>query len=206
VQQAVDRSRQSYIWFWDPRTGKVHATSDDVYGEPFIPKGWKSYELRSPLTYLWFRGTVVMVNQWYATMWCIQLLELNKIVRARVSRDESIFPNASRFDPSRHLTGYGQPKDCVTSHVAFGNGRWIPYIPDCSLTRAGVFVQVGWLRVRSVMLCMTRALESLTGRWFVENALWTAMTAILAVLRIDHARDPKGNRVEIQIFTTGTAV
>ena len=47
----------------------------------------------------------------------------------------------------------------------------------------------------------------LTGRWFAEDALWTAMAAVLAVLRIDHARDPNGNRIEVKLeFTTGAAV
>ncbi|KAG1742276.1 cytochrome P450 [Suillus paluster] len=42
------------------------------------------------------------------------------------------------------------------------------------------------------------------GRWFVENSLWTAMAAILAVLRIDHARDSNGDKVEVKPeVTTG---
>jgi hypothetical protein len=46
-----------------------------------------------------------------------------------------------------------------------------------------------------------------TGRWFAENAVWTAMATILSILRIDYARDLNGNRIEIRPeFTTGLAV
>lgn len=46
-----------------------------------------------------------------------------------------------------------------------------------------------------------------TGRWFGENAVWTAMATILSVLRIDYARDPQGGRIEINPeYTTGLAV
>jgi hypothetical protein len=44
----------------------------------------------------------------------------------------------------------------------------------------------------------------LSGRWFAENSLWNAMVATLAVLRIDHARDANGNRIEVKPeITTG---
>ncbi|KAG1745097.1 cytochrome P450 [Suillus paluster] len=51
------------------------------------------------------KGAVVMVNQW------------------ALSRDENTFPDASRFDPNRHLTADGQLKDHFVNHFAFGNGR-----------------------------------------------------------------------------------
>jgi hypothetical protein len=38
----------------------------------------------------------------------------------------------------------------------------------------------------------------LAGRWFAENSLWTAAAAILAVLRIDHAKDSNGVRIEVK--------
>jgi hypothetical protein len=38
----------------------------------------------------------------------------------------------------------------------------------------------------------------LTGRWFAENSLWTAAASILAVLRIDHAKDSNGDRIEVK--------
>jgi hypothetical protein len=57
---------------------------------------------------------------------CIQLLELS-ILRA-LSRDEDVFPDASRFDPNRHLTIDGQLKDHVVNHFAFGHGRWVTQI------------------------------------------------------------------------------
>ncbi|KAG1726306.1 cytochrome P450, partial [Suillus lakei] len=45
------------------------------------------------------------------------------------------------------------------------------------------------------------------GRWFAENGLWTAAAAILAVLRIDHAKDSNGDRIEVKPeFTTGLVV
>ncbi|KAG1868042.1 cytochrome P450 [Suillus tomentosus] len=100
------------------------------------------------------KGTTVMVNQW------------------ALSRDEDIFPDASRFDPSRYLTVDGKLKSPVANHFAFGHGRRI-----CP------------------------------GRWFAENSLWTAIATILAVLRIDHARDSNGNRIEVKPkFTTGLAI
>ncbi|KAJ8579712.1 hypothetical protein M405DRAFT_835468 [Rhizopogon salebrosus TDB-379] len=43
------------------------------------------------------------------------------MVRA-LSRDEDMFPNASLFDPSRHLTTDGQLTDPLVNHPAFG--RW----------------------------------------------------------------------------------
>ncbi|KAG2083246.1 cytochrome P450 [Suillus discolor] len=100
------------------------------------------------------KGAMVMVNQW------------------ALSRDEDIFPDASRFDPSRHLTVDGKLKDPFVNHFAFGHGRRI-----CP------------------------------GRWFAENSLWTAAAAILAVLRIDHAKDSNGNKFEVKPeFTTGLAI
>ncbi|KAG1893639.1 cytochrome P450 [Suillus fuscotomentosus] len=100
------------------------------------------------------KGTVVMVNQW------------------ALSRDEDIFPDASRFDPTRHLTADGQLKDHFVNHFAFGHARRV-----CP------------------------------GRWFVQNSLWHAMAAILAVLGIDHARDSNGNKIEVKPeFTTGMVI
>jgi len=53
------------------------------------------------------KGAVVIVNQW------------------ALSRDEDIFPDASRFDPSRHLTVDGKLKSVFVNHFAFGHGRRI---------------------------------------------------------------------------------
>lgn len=92
------------------------------------------------------KGAVVMVNQW------------------ALSRDEDVFPDASHFDPSRHLTVDGKLKDPLVNHFAFGYGRRI-----CP------------------------------GRWFAENGLWTAAASILAVLRIDHAKDSNGHRIEVKL-------
>ncbi|KAG1837815.1 cytochrome P450 [Suillus tomentosus] len=98
------------------------------------------------------KGTIVMVNQW------------------ALSRDEDIFPDASRFDPSRHLTVDGKLKNPFVNHFAFGHGRRI-----CP------------------------------GRLFHEYSLWTAAASILAVLRIDHAKDSNGNRIEVKPeYTTGS--
>ncbi|KAG1792683.1 cytochrome P450 [Suillus plorans] len=92
--------------------------------------------------------------------------------RLALSRDEDVFPDASRFDPNRHLTVDGKLKDPFVNHFAFGHGRRI-----CP------------------------------GRWFAENALWTAAATILAVLRIDHAKDSNGDRIEVKPeFTTGVTV
>jgi len=97
------------------------------------------------------KGAMVMVNQW------------------ALSRDEDIYPDASRFDPSRHLTVDGKLKNSVVNHFAFGHGRRI-----CP------------------------------GRWFADNGLWSAAAAILAVLRIDHAKDSNGDKIEVKPeFTTG---
>ncbi|KAG2356565.1 cytochrome P450 [Suillus spraguei] len=51
------------------------------------------------------KGTMVMVNQW------------------SLSRDENVFPDASRFDPTRHFTAEGQLKVHLVHHFAFGHGR-----------------------------------------------------------------------------------
>ncbi|KAG2056818.1 cytochrome P450 [Suillus hirtellus] len=100
------------------------------------------------------KGAMVMVNQW------------------ALSRDEDVFPDASRFDPSRHLTVDGKLKDPFVNHFAFGHGR-----------------------------------RTCPGRWFAENSLWTAAAAILAVLRIDHAKDSNGNKIEVKPeFTTGVTI
>ncbi|KAG1797060.1 cytochrome P450 [Suillus plorans] len=100
------------------------------------------------------KGAIVMVNQW------------------ALSRDEDIFPDASRFDPSRHLTVDGKLKNPFVNHFAFGHGRRI-----CP------------------------------GRWFAENGLWTAFSTILAVLRIDHAKDSNGDKIEVTPeYTTGSVI
>jgi cytochrome P450 len=100
------------------------------------------------------KGTVVMVNQW------------------ALSRDEDVFPDASRFDPTRHLTANGQLKENFVHHFAFGHGRRV-----CP------------------------------GRFFVENSLWTAAAAVLAVLRIDHARDSNGDKIEVKpAISTGMVI
>ncbi|OAX38694.1 cytochrome P450 [Rhizopogon vinicolor AM-OR11-026] len=96
------------------------------------------------------KGAIVTVNQW------------------ALSRDEDTFPDASRFDPSRHLTIDGKLKDPIVNHYTFGHGRRI-----CP------------------------------GRWFAENAVWTAMAAILSVLHVDHSRDPHGHRIDIKPEYTG---
>jgi cytochrome P450 len=100
------------------------------------------------------KGAIVMVNQW------------------ALSRDEDMFPDASHFDPNRHLTDDGKLKDNFVNHFAFGHGRRI-----CP------------------------------GRWFAENSLWTAVSAILAVLRIHHAKDSNGDRIEVKLeFSTGLGI
>jgi cytochrome P450 len=100
------------------------------------------------------KGAVVLVNQW------------------ALSRDENVFHDASRFDPSRHLTVDGKLKDPFVNHFVFGHGRRI-----CP------------------------------GRWFAENSLWTAVSAILAVLRIDYAKDSNGDRIEVKPeFSTGLVI
>ncbi|KAG1780981.1 cytochrome P450 [Suillus placidus] len=97
------------------------------------------------------KGAIVTVNQW------------------ALSRDEDTYPDASRFDPSRHLTVDGKLKDPFVNHFAFGHGRRI-----CP------------------------------GRWFAENGMWMAAAAILAVLRINHAKDSNGDKIEVKPeFTTG---
>ncbi|KAG2337203.1 cytochrome P450 [Suillus weaverae] len=100
------------------------------------------------------KGTIIMVNQW------------------ALSRDEDTYPDASRFDPSRHLTVDGKLKDPFVNHFAFGHGR-----------------------------------RTCPGRWFAKNGLWMAAAAILAVLRIDHAKDSNGDRIEVKPeFSTGLLV
>ncbi|KAG0704855.1 cytochrome P450 [Suillus ampliporus] len=58
--------------------------------------------------YLIPKGSIVMVNGW------------------ALSRDESLYPEASRFDPQRHLTAEGDLKDGpLSGHFLFGFGRRI---------------------------------------------------------------------------------
>ncbi|OAX31647.1 cytochrome P450 [Rhizopogon vinicolor AM-OR11-026] len=100
------------------------------------------------------KGALVMVNQW------------------ALSRDEETFPDASRFDPGRHLTIDGQLKDNIVNHFVFGHGRRI-----CP------------------------------GRWFAENAVWTAMATILSIVRIDYARGPDGHEIKIkEEYTAGLSI
>ncbi|KAG2148907.1 cytochrome P450 [Suillus clintonianus] len=99
------------------------------------------------------KGTAVMVNQW------------------SLSRDEDVYPDAERFDPTRHLTADGKLKGSFVNHFAFGHGR-----------------------------------RTCPGRFFAENSLWTAMAAILAVLRIDHAKDSNGNKIEVKLEMTAGMV
>ncbi|KAG1907633.1 cytochrome P450 [Suillus fuscotomentosus] len=102
-------------------------------------------------------GAGVMVYQW------------------ALSRDEDMFPDASRFKPSRHLTVDGKLKVPFFNHMAFGHGR---------------------LAARRIC----------PGRWFAEGTLWTAAATIRTVLRVDHAKDSNGDRIEVKLeFTTGLA-
>jgi len=73
-----------------------------------------------------------------------------------------------------------------------------------SLTHTGVSVLVaGYPSRLSSRLTFIRP----AGRWFAEEALWTAMAAILSVLRLDYAKDLDGKRIEIKPeFTTGISV
>ncbi|KAG1865919.1 cytochrome P450 [Suillus subalutaceus] len=84
---------------WQPIVplGLPHMTSqDDVYEGYLIPKGTDRISVRNL-----------------------------KTPRA-ISRDESLYPDASRFDPQRHLTAEGKLKDDpLAGHFAFGYGRRI---------------------------------------------------------------------------------
>ncbi|KAG1799498.1 uncharacterized protein BJ212DRAFT_1305548 [Suillus subaureus] len=45
------------------------------------------------------------------------------------------------------------------------------------------------------------------GHWSAENSLWIAAATLLAVLRIDHAKDSNGNRIEVKLeFNTCLAI
>jgi hypothetical protein len=44
-----------------------------------------------------------------------------------------------------------------------------------------------------------------TGRWFADNAVWTAMATILSVLRIDYARDVHGHKIDVKPEFTSAA-
>ncbi|KAG2117063.1 cytochrome P450 [Suillus discolor] len=102
------------------------------------------------------KGAIVMVNQW------------------ALSRDEDIFPDASRFDPSRHLTVDGKLKNPFVNHFCL----W------------------SW-QADSWLIC----------RWFAENSLWNAFATILAVLRIDHAKDSNGDKIEVKPeYTAGLGI
>ncbi|KAG0708159.1 cytochrome P450 [Suillus ampliporus] len=74
--------------------------------------------------YLIPKGSLVMVNGW------------------ALSRDERVYPDASRFDPQRHLTSEGKLKDdSLAGHFGFGFGRRIcpgRYFAELSLWAAMV--------------------------------------------------------------------
>jgi cytochrome P450 len=78
--------------------------------QPIVPLGLPHMTSREDVYegYLIPKGSMVLVNEW------------------AISRDESLYPDASRFDPERHLTAEGELKDDpLVGHFAFGHGRRI---------------------------------------------------------------------------------
>lgn len=78
--------------------------------QPIVPLGLPHMTSREDVYegYLIPKGSMVLVNEW------------------AISRDESLYPDASRFDPERHLTAEGKLKDDpLVGHFAFGYGRRI---------------------------------------------------------------------------------
>ncbi|KAG1742544.1 cytochrome P450 [Suillus lakei] len=78
--------------------------------QPIVPLGLPHMTSQDDVYegYLIPKGSMVLVNEW------------------AISRDESLYPDASRFDPQRHLTAEGKLKDDpLAGHFAFGFGRRI---------------------------------------------------------------------------------
>lgn len=78
--------------------------------QPIVPLGLPHMTSQDDVYegYLIPKGSMVLVNEW------------------AISRDESLYPDASRFDPQRHLTAEGKLKDDpLAGHFAFGYGRRI---------------------------------------------------------------------------------
>ncbi|KAG2051170.1 cytochrome P450, partial [Suillus hirtellus] len=78
----------------------------------------------------------------------------SSIVRA-LSWDEDIFPDASHFNPSCHLTIDGKLKNTVVNHFAFGHGRHI--CPGCWFAENGL-----WSAGAAILavLCIDHAKDS----------------------------------------------
>jgi len=142
----------------------AHLTSkDNVYEWYFISKGWKSYESMFPLTYPWLdqgHWKWPINGMW----WCSRCNRLNWtwMIRA-ISRNEDEFPDALRFDPSRHLTTDRQLKDRITAnHFAFGRGRCVTRIFCCfnSLTDPCRRICPGMLTIH---------FAKLSGRWLTYD-------------------------------------
>ncbi|KAG1735609.1 cytochrome P450 [Suillus paluster] len=97
---------------WKPVVplGIPHATSsDDVYDGFFIPKGVLISASRVT-DRVSQRDGFIVANSSHRVM----------------AHDEEIYPNPSRFDPSRHLTADGKLKgEPTSSHFVFGYGRRI---------------------------------------------------------------------------------
>ena len=83
-----------------------------------------------------------------------------------------------------------------------GGSLQFAIISRCSLACAGASVLVGLSVVKSWVMYIH--LTS-TGRWFADNAVWTAMATILSVLRIDYARDVHGHKIDVKPEFTGAA-
>ncbi|KAG2153341.1 cytochrome P450 [Suillus clintonianus] len=78
--------------------------------QPIVPLGLPHMTSQDDVYEGYFipKGSMVVVNEW------------------ALSRDESLYPEASRFDPQRHLTAEGKLKDDpLVGHFAFGFGRRI---------------------------------------------------------------------------------
>lgn len=78
--------------------------------QPIVPLGVPHMTSQDDVYegYLIPKGSMVLVNEW------------------AISRDDSLYPDASRFNPQRHLTAEGKLKDDpLASHFAFGYGRRI---------------------------------------------------------------------------------
>jgi hypothetical protein len=115
-----------------------------------------------------------------------------------------MFPDASRFDPSRHLTIDGQLKDNIVNHFAFGYGRWVTQICYHIKMFTSMCRRVCPGRFECSEMMGNVHLTS-TGRWFADNAVWTAMATILSVLRIDYARDVHGHKIDVKPEFTSAA-
>lgn len=88
-----------------------------------------------------------------------------------INNDEAVYPNPSKFDPSRHLTSDGQlagSKKLTDSHI-FGHGR------------RGVFT---WMKECFIHTNNSELYRKCPGRYFADETIWLTIVYLLSTFDI----------------------